>query len=318
MCAATLAATAALALPAARVAARSTQEGTKSLYLSVLDESGKPVKDMALGEILMREDNKDVQIISVGPAQTPLQVVMLVDTSDSAARLTQDIRTAVGAFIKQLHAVRQDAMIELMEFGQAPIPATRFTSDETVLLSALNKMVGKPTVNAVLLEALVQANKDLDKLPNQRRAVVSLNIEPSNELTQNTKPVRDGFQKSGAQLWSLSLQAQNLAIGAAPQIHSGVADGLSTSAGSTSAAATAANATASRNAMLQDFSKATGGSRETINGPSAMADILKGWADALTYQYEIVYKPTGKNAKVVQVGTTRQGVHLHASGFAPQ
>jgi hypothetical protein len=49
-----------------------------------------------------------------------------------------------------------------------------------------------------------------------------------------------------------------------------------------------------------------------------MADILKQWADALTYQYEIVYKPASKSAKVVQVGTTRQGVKLHASVFAPQ
>jgi VWFA-related protein len=314
----TVAAAAALALPAVRVAARSGPEGTKSLYVSVLDDSGKPVKDMTADEMRMLEDGKDIQIVSIGPAQAPLQVVFLVDTSDSAVRLTQDIRTAVGGFIKQLHTVRDDAAIELMEFGQAPIPGTPFTNDQTQLLNALNKMVGKPGANAVLLEGLVQANKDLEKRPSPRRAVVSLNVEPSNELTQNANPVRDGFRKSSAQLWSLSLQANNIAIGAAPTRAAGFNDGTSTNAGSTSAAANAANMTASRNAMLQDFAKATGGTRDMINAQSAMADILKQWADALTYQYEIVYKSTSKSAKVVQVGTTRQGVHLHASGFAPQ
>jgi VWFA-related protein len=316
-----VAAATALVLPAARLTARSGPEGTKTLYLSVLDESGKPVKDMTADELAMREDGKDIQIVSLGPAQAPLQVVFLVDTSDSASRLTQDIRTAVGGFIKQLHTIRDDASIELMEFGQAPIPATPFTSDQTVLLNALNKMVGRPTANAVLLEALVQANKDLEKRPSARRAVVSLNIEPSNELTQNSKPVRDAFAKSSAQLWALSMQLQNVAIGAAPTRAAGTNQGGldgAASAGNTSAAASAANMTAARNAMLQDFSKATGGTRDMINAQSAMADILKQWADALTYQYEIVYKSPNKSAKVVQVGTTRQGVKLHASGFPPQ
>jgi VWFA-related protein len=312
---------AALALPATGLGAGSTQEGTKTLYLSVLDESGKPVKDMTADELVMREDGKDIQIVSVGPAQAPLHVVVLVDTSDSAVRLTQDIRTAIGVFIKHLHTVRQDAAIELMEFGQAPVPATHFTTDETVLLGALNKMVGKPTANAVLLEALVQANKDLDKQPGARRAVVSLNVEPSNELSLNPNPVRDAFRKTSAQLWSLSLQAQGIAIGAAAERAAGVNQGgrdASASAGRTSAAANAGNLTTTRNAILQDFAKATGGTREMINAPSAMADLLKGWADALTYQYEVVYKSANKNAKVVLVGTTRQGVHLHASGFPPQ
>jgi hypothetical protein len=84
----TVAAAAALVLPAARLVARSGPEGTKTLYLSVLDESGKPVKDMTADQLAMREDGKDIQIISVGPAQEPLQVVFLVDTSDSATQLT--------------------------------------------------------------------------------------------------------------------------------------------------------------------------------------------------------------------------------------
>jgi VWFA-related protein len=305
-----VAAAAVLALPAVHLAARPGPEGTKTLYVSVLDDAGKPVKDMTADEFAMREDNKDVQIVSIGPAQAPLQIVMLVDTSDSAVKLVQDIRTAVGAFIKQVHAVRSDAAIQLMEFGQAPIPATPFTTDDTVLLGALNKMVGKPTVNAVLLEALVEANKELEKQPSQRRAVVSLNVEPSNETTQNSNPVLDAFRKSNAQLWSLSLQTHDMQIGAAA---------TSSNGRPTSAAANAANLTSSRNAILQGFAKATGGTRDMINAQSAMADILKQWADALTYQYEIVYKRgDSKSAKVVQVGTTRPGVKLHASGFAPQ
>src|SRR6266545_6435461 len=50
-----------LLLPAATVR---TQGGVdKSLYLSVLDASGKPVKDMVADDILIREDGVDRQVV---------------------------------------------------------------------------------------------------------------------------------------------------------------------------------------------------------------------------------------------------------------
>lgn len=303
----TLAAAATLALPSTHVAARSTVEGTKSLYVSVLDESGKPVKDMAPQEFVMREDGRDVQIVSVGPAQAPLMVVFLVDTSDSAVKLTQDIRRGVSAFIKQLHGVRQDAAIQLMEFGQAAVATTPFSADDEVLTKALDKMVGKPTADAVMMEAMQAAASDLAKRPSPRRAVVSFNAEPSRELIGDTNKIKDAFRKSVAQFWSVSLQLTDV------QIRAGTSPN-----GRTTAAATM-NLGATRNAALTQLAQQTGGQHEMINTPAAMEGLLKQYADALTYQYEIVYKSPGKSPKVVQVGTTRQGVlHLHASGFAPQ
>ncbi len=291
------------ALSGARVSARSSgPAGTSTVYLSVLDESGKPVKDMRPDEIMLREDQQDVQILSVGPAQDPLQVVFLVDTSGSAVQLTQDIRNGVTAFIKQLHAVRSDAAIELIEFGQASVAAAPFTTDETVLLGALQKLVGKPDADAVLLEGLMQATTDLSKRPSPRRAVVSLNTDPSRELIGDTSRIKDGFRKSVAELWALTLHVSNITI----------------RAGKNASAAATANLGATRNAVLSQLATQTGGIHGDIDTPSGIEGTLKQYADALTYQYEIVYRAPNKSGKVVQVGTTRSGVKLHASGFAPQ
>jgi VWFA-related protein len=299
---ASVTAAAALLLPAARLAARSGPEGTKTLYVSVLDESGKPVKDMTADQLAMREDGKDIQIVSVGPAQEPLQVVLLVDTSDSAVSLTSDIRRAVGSFIKQLHSVRNDAAIELMEFGQAAVATTPFTSDDEVLLKALNTMVGKPSADAVMLEAMQQAANDLAKRPSPRRAVVAFNTDPSRELVGDTNKIKDSYRKSVAQFWSVSLQVENVTI----------------RAGKGASAGASMTASATRNAVLTQLSQQTGGQHEMLNAAAGVEGLLQQFADALTYQYEIVYKSPNKSAKVVQVGTTRQGVKLHASGFAPQ
>jgi len=295
----------ALFLLGGRLAAHSAAD-TKTLYLSVIDESGKPVKDMTQNDIVMREDGKDIQIVSMGPAQAPLNVVFLVDTSDSATKLTQDIRTGVSGFIKQLHSVRSDAAIQLMEFGQAAVATTPWTTDDEVLISALNKMVGKPTADAVMLEAMQQAATDLAKRPSPRRAVVGFNADPSRELIGDTSRIKDAYRKSVAQFWSVSLQIPDVRYTAG------------TSANGRTTAAAMMNLAATRNAVLTQLSQQTGGQHESINTPAAIEGLLKQYADALTYQYEVVYKSPNKNAKVVQVGTTREKVKLHASAFPPQ
>ena len=70
--------------------------------------------------------------------------------------------------------------------------------------------------------------------------------------------------------------------------------------------------------MLNVFTKNTGGAREFIVRQSAIATYLKNFADALTSQYEATYKRPATKAQAVQIGVTRPGVRLHASGFAPQ
>jgi hypothetical protein len=277
-----------------------TQGGlNKSVFLSVLDEKGKPVKDIVADDILIREDSADRQVVAVKPASQPLSVAVLVDTAQgnrvtdaygSPEEYIRDIRSSVSAFAKQLLGQSPNAVVSLTEFGQAAIPIVPFTSNLVEFDKGVNKLVAKPGVGSVLLEALAQANADLVRQPSTRRAIVSLNLEPSNEQSrEDPKKIIDAFGKSGAQLWALSVQRGPLK-----------------------------NTT--RDIVLSNFTKASGGQRDYIVGISAAESILKGYADALTYQYEVVYKrpESNKPAKAVQVGTPRQGIKLHASGFAPQ
>jgi hypothetical protein len=281
-------------------AAVRTQGGVdKSLFISVLDEAGKPVKDIVAGDILIREDNVDRQVVAVKPASQPISVAVLIDTAQGT-RVTdaygtpeeyvRDLRVAIGGFAKQLLGQSPNASVSLMEFGQAAITMVKYTSDPAEFDKGVNRIVSRPGVGSVLGEALEAANKELAGRPSTRRAVVSLNLEPSDEQGfENANPIRDAFRKSGAQLWAVSVQR----------------GGLKNS---------------KRDVVLNDFAKLTGGQRDFVIGISAVAGILKGYADALTYQYEIVYKrpESNKQTKIIQVGTPRQGVKLHASGFAPQ
>jgi hypothetical protein len=276
------------------------QSINKSLFLSVLDASGRPLTDLALGDILIREDNTDREVIEIKPATQPLAVAVLVDTAQGkrvtdaygmAETYVRDIRVSVGGFGRQLLAKSPDAAVSLMEFGQAAIPVVSFTQNPLDFEKGVNKLIPKADVGSVLMEAITEANKDLAERPSTRRAIVSLNLEPSDEQSrEDQKTVIQSFKESGAQLWSVSVQR----------------GGLKNS---------------KRDMVINDYAKASGGRRDFIVGISAAEAILKNYADALAAQYEVVYKrpESKKPPTIVQVGLAREGKHeIHASGFPPK
>jgi hypothetical protein len=270
----------------------------KSLFVAVLDENGRPVRQFTADDVLIREDGQDRPVVEVKPASQPISVAVLIDTAQSARvsdhygtpdEYVRDLRVATSSFAHQLLTLSPEAHVSLMEFGQAAVTMVKYTTDLTEFDKGVNKIVSRPGVGSVLGEALAQANKDLLAQPGGRRAIVSINLEPSDEQSiENANPIKEAFRKSGAQLWALSVHRGELK-------------------------------NSNRDVVLNDFAKLTGGQRDFIVDISAMENILKAYANALAMQYEVVYKrpETAKTAKAIQVGT-RQGLKVHASGFPPQ
>ena len=269
-------------------AARAQSAGERSILFSAVDEAGKPVKDIKTDEILIREDGVDREVVSVKPSTETLNVMLLADTTAAVDEMLLDVRTALIAFVHQVHAVSPNAQISLMEFGQAAVTVVPFTTSDADLEKGINRLSGKPRSASVLLEAINAASNNLAKRPSPSRAIVSLNIEPGDEQSrEEPKRIVESLRKSLAQLWCVSIQKGALKN---PQ----------------------------RDVVLNVLTKNTGGDRQFIVGRSAIETHLKNFADALTSQYEATYKRPGTKAQAVQIGVTRPGVRLHASGFAPQ
>jgi hypothetical protein len=287
-----------LAVLLAPVLAGSQGGINKSIFITALDENGRPAPGVTADDIAIREDNQDRAVVEVKRASQPISVAFLIDTALSSRvsdhygtpdEYTRDLRVAASAFAHQLLTLTPDAQVSLMEFGQAAVTTVKYTSDLTEYDKGVNKIVARAGIGSVLGEALTQANKDLAERPSGRRAVVSVNIEPSDEQSiENANPIKDAFRKSGAQLWAVSVHRGQLK-------------------------------NAGRDVVLNDFAKLTGGQRDFIVDISAMENILKAYAGALALQYEVVYKrpENAKNVKAIQVGNTK-GLKIHASGFAPQ
>ena len=261
----------------------------KVIILSAVDESGRAVNDLTAADLRAREDGADVEIISAKLSTAPLFVELLVDTTPGIEEFISEVRKAMSAFVRQVRAGNADAQISLMEFGQAAVTTIPFTGDVAELDKGINKLFPKPRSGSVLLEALVEASNQLSRRQSRRRAIVSLNMEPGDEQSrEEPKKINDGLKRSGAQLWAISLQKGT-------------------------------NKHPQRDVVLNTLSRQSGGSREFIVSSSAVETYLLKYADILTSQYELTYKrPGNKPGTMVQVGTTRQGVKLHASLYAPE
>jgi hypothetical protein len=285
------------------ISARS--QGTdKTIFVAVTDANGKPLTDVKLSEFAVREDNVNREVVSVKPATKPLYLYLLADTSRQAGNtgfmgretstggteLIRDIRNSLLDAVKTINGLQPEAQIALMEFGQAAITVTKFTNKLPELEKGINRLYPKPEAGSVILEAMIEASKQLTRVPSGRRAIITINIEPGEEESrQEPKKLHETLRESGANLWAISLQKGQLRN---PQ----------------------------RDVVLNELTKWTGGRREFQIGPVAIKNSLTLYMETLASEYELTYKrpDSSGNVQMVQVGTTRPGSKTHASMFAPK
>ena len=279
-----------LVLLLASTASEVSSQGThKSIFVSVLDADGKPVTGLTAADFAIREDNADRQIVNVQPASQPLYVAMLVDTTTGAEPFVSDIREGFTGFATQVLTKSPTSQLALWEFGQAAVRVQDFTSDLPKLTDRIARIFPKLNASSVLLEALNDASDQLAKKPSPRRAIVVLNLEPSEEQSsEQPQKINESLMRSHAQLWAVSLQKGNLK-------------------------------NASRDVVLNTLVRNAGGTREYIVVESAAPSHLARVADALTSQYEITYERPSGNAKIVQVGQrTGRDLKIVTGIFAPR
>jgi hypothetical protein len=273
----------------------------KSVFVSVVDANGRPVTDLKVNELGVREDNVIREVVAVKPVTTPLVIQILADTSketgpargrlDGAAGgadLIRDIRVSLTAFVKRISASSPQSTIGLMEFGQASVPVTKLTTNHADVEKGITRLFTKPDAASVLLEAIIESSKMLQKIEG-RKAILILNVEPGDEQSREPpQRILDTFRDAGASMWAVSIQRGDLKNPA-------------------------------RDLILQRLTQVTGGRREFLVAQSALERYMNDYADALLNQIEIVFRrPDGRPVQLTEVGTTRQGVKLFWRYFAPK
>src|SRR5438270_3522658 len=100
---------------------RSTRE--RSLYVSVVDQDGAPIADVRPSDVVVKEDNLTREVLRVVPAEEPMQIALLVDTSQAASDHISHMRQALPPFVADLtapNAAGRKNEIAVVGLGERP------------------------------------------------------------------------------------------------------------------------------------------------------------------------------------------------------
>src|SRR4051794_16308988 len=165
-----------IGLPTAPAAQRSSGR-ERSLYVSVVDQDGAPVPDLAPSDVVVKEDNLTREILRVAPADEPMQIAVLVDTSQAASEHVSHIRLALPPFVAELttpNAAGRKNEIAIIGLGERPTILSDYSSDPRQVKKGIDRIWSLQSSGMYLLDAIVEVSKGLKKREAQRPVMISI------------------------------------------------------------------------------------------------------------------------------------------------
>jgi len=262
VCGAALVACAVAGLFSGRAAAQAIQ---KSLYVSVVDDAGVPVPDLATTDVIVKEDNTPREVLSVRPADEPMTIALLVDTSQMARNDIAFMRTALPSFVAALTSPNErgeKSQIALIGFGERPTILTDYTSNPEQLQKGINRIWAQQGAGPYFVDAVYDVVKAFKKRGTARPVIVAVVAEGRELSYTQYDQVLDPLRDSGAPLYALMLGSPSGSI---------------------------SDEARNRNMVLDKGTTDTGGRRDQLLAPSALKDRLALLANQLLHMYRVTY-----------------------------
>jgi VWFA-related protein len=259
--AAIVAASLAVVLPIALGA----QSNQRSLYVSVVDANGAPVADLGSRDFVVREDNTTREVLDVRPAEQPMQIAVLVDTSQGARNNIQFMRSALPDFVTALTNPNEAGAkneVALIGFGERPTVLTEYTSNAAELKKGINRVWAQQGSGAYFLDAVYETTQAFKKREATRPVMVALVTEGGELSYRQYDQVIDALHQADAPLYAIMFGTPSSSL---------------------------RDEERNRNIVLDRGVVDSGGNREQLLAPSGLGDRLKRLAAQLTHQYRVTY-----------------------------
>lgn len=252
----------AVALASVSTLSLGAQGVQKSMYVSVVDQAGAPVPGLGPSDFIVREDDITREVLSAVPADEPMQVAVLIDTSDVARAQISYFRDAVPVFVNTLISGGARNQVAIVGFGDRPTIFADYTSDAAALKKAADRIWSTPMSGPYLLDAILEVSEGIAKRELPRPVIVAIAAEGQELSYRHDDQVLDRLHKSGAQLYVLMLGTPYSSIREEAR---------------------------SRDIVITRGPDDSGGRREQILTGLGLGSRLKLLADQLRHQYRVTY-----------------------------
>jgi Ca-activated chloride channel family protein len=140
-----------------------------NIPFSVSDREGRNIFGLTTQNFTLFEDGQPQKIEFLSTQDTPLNIVVLLDTSQSAQEIFDKIKNAASQFIKQL---RPKDRCMIISFDESARVKSEFTSDQTKLDKAIQRTVLSQKPGTLMRDTIsVTVDKELAKVKG-RKAII--------------------------------------------------------------------------------------------------------------------------------------------------
>jgi len=284
--------------PSAQTPAQiAVREGlARNVYIAATDEKGAPAADLTPQELTVKEDGASRNVLDVGPATEPMQIVLLIDDSGPGIR---DIREGVASFVR---IVQDSAEVAIVTTAKQNTVLVDFTSDRGALLNAVNRLTSRTTSGGYLLDAIQESARTLVRREARRPVIVVLALEGTEYSNVAAAQVLEDVRRSGAIVHVVSVGKPRMKTM------------TSWNQRPTDSVHEALDETMARSSVFAEATRRSGGRLEQVGQatgiPTRLSEIAYELRDQLVVTY--VRPQSAKPAEKIEVTVKRRGVKVRA------
>ncbi len=254
-----------------------------TLNLAAIDGDERFISDLEAGELSIRDNGEDQEILDFARGEAPLRISILVDQSNSMSDKMDETIAALGKFLALLGPEDQ---VKLMAFNDRVTSYTPFTNVHSLVASFAQAI--RPQGSTALYDALLYGYRQLANHADAReRRVIFLLTDGDDQSSRNAlKPALDRVRNGGVTVFALG-QGDALDDGDLRDV-------------------------------LREMADQTGGEAFFEKDTDKLDGVFEQVSAAMRALYLVSYRPsdTTRGWHAIEVDTTRPGLTLrHKPGY---